>query len=173
MLKWWPFKKKYLLIAGGGFLLLICYQLAFKNTLAAWQLNRQLNKELVQSADISYPPGYLDRKSKNLERVLALYRSDTALFRSNTISTIAVLAEKCRVKLAEVPSQDVVYHTEGAIIQKLNFEGDFFALNVFLNQLESSEEVGMVRTVEFKLQRKDGQPAAKKLTMGVYMEILK
>jgi hypothetical protein len=173
MLKWWPYKKDYLLVVGAIILLLICYQLAFKNTFAAWQLNRQLNKQLLQSADISYPPGYFDRKSKNLERILGLYRSDTALFRSNTISTIAVLAEKHRIKLAEVPAQDLVYHTEGAIIQKLNFEGDFFALNEFLNQLESFENVGVVRSVEFKLEKKEAEPVAKKLIMGVYMEISK
>ncbi|SDQ01667.1 hypothetical protein SAMN05428975_5922 [Mucilaginibacter sp. OK268] len=171
MLKWWPFKKEYLLIAGAVILLLICYQLAFKNTITAWQFNRQLKTQLQQTGDISYQPGYLDRKSKNLEHILVLYRSDTALFRSNTISTIAVLAEKYRVKLAEVPAQDEVYHTERAIIQKLNFEGDFFALNSFLNQLESSESVGVVRAVEFKLQRKDAEPVSKKLMMGVYMEI--
>ncbi|NHA02489.1 hypothetical protein G7092_01710 [Mucilaginibacter sp. HC2] len=173
MLKWWPFKKDYLLIVAAVVLLLICYQLAFKNTIAAWQLNRQLNKQQLQTADVSYQPKYLDRKSKNLDHILDLYRSDTAVFRSNTISIIAVLAEKNRVKLAEVPAQDVVYNTEGAIIQKLNFEGNFFALNGFLNQLESSENVGIVRAVEFKLEKKDAEPVAKKLVMGIYMEIRK
>ncbi|MBB6126362.1 hypothetical protein [Mucilaginibacter lappiensis] len=173
MLKWWPLKKDYLLMAATVMILLICYQFAFKSTIAAWNFNRQMKEQLQQAGDITYQPGYLDRKSKNQERILALYRSDTALFRSNTISAIAVLAEKNRVKLAEVPAQDLVYHTEVAIIQKLNFEGDFFALNGFLNQLESAERLGVVRAVEFKLARKEADPVAKKLVMGVYMEISK
>lgn len=173
MWKYWPFKKDYLLIAGAVVLLLISYQLAIKNTLDAWRLNRQLSGRLQQGNDLSYQPGYLERKNKNLDNILALYQSDTAVFRSNTISTIAALAEKNKVRLSEVPVQEIIYHTTGSIIQKLNFEGDFFALNIFLNQLESLRDVGIPKAVNFKTERKNVDPESKKLVLEVYMEIRK
>ena len=173
MLKRWPFKKDYLLIAGTVLLFLICYQLAFKLTINDWQLNRQLTGEALQSGDLSYQPGYLERKDRNLEKILALYRSDTTLFRSSTLSAIAALAEKNRVKLTDVPVQESVYHTGRSIVQKLSFEGDFFALNGFLNQLESLGGVGMSRAVNFKTVRKGAEPGSGKLMLEVYMEICK
>lgn len=168
-----PVKKEYLLIVGGLLLFLLCYQLAFKDTIAAWQLNRELTGQLLQDHDLGYQPEYLERKSRNLDTILNIYRSDTVLFRNNTISRIAALADKNQVKLTEVPIQEAMYHTDRTIIQKLSFEGDFFALNSFLNQLESISGAGVPRSVVFRSSRKEGEPDRKKLSLEVYMEIRK
>lgn len=173
MLKQLLFKKNFLLAGGSLLLLLVCYQFAFKRTLDAWQLNRQLTEQLGSGNDLGYQPGYLDRKGRNLDRILELYRSDTTLFRSGTISTIAVLAAKYKVKLTVVPARDAIYQRDHSVIQKLGFEGDFFALNRFLNQLESSTGIGMPVAVDLKTQRKGINPDQQRLMMDVYMVILK
>lgn len=173
MLKYWPFKKDYLLVALAIFLAIVCYRFAIQNTLSAWRLNRELTGQLQESHDLSYQPGYLERKNKNLDRVLSLYVSDTTLFRSNTISVIAVLAEKNKVKLTGVPAQELFFHTEKSIMQRLSFEGDFFALISFLNQLESLDGVGIPKSVVFKTERKEIQLETNRLLMEVYMEIRK
>jgi len=174
MLKQLPLKKEYLLIAAAIVLLLLGYKLAFKQTFEAWQTNRQLKEQLARSSDLSYQPGYLERKSVNLNKVIDLYRADTAAFRNNSISTISVIAGKENVKLSEVPSQDPFFHTDKFIIQKLDFEGDFFSLTKTLNNLQATTGIGIIRSVSYKLTgnsmdlNKDRKPV-----LEVYLEIAK
>jgi hypothetical protein len=171
MWKYWPFRKDYLVYAGTALLFFICYQLTFSKTLADWRLYQQLNRELSAGNDLSYQPGYTERKSRNLERTLALYRSDTALFRSNTLSVIATLADKEHVRLSGVPAAEAIYHTERAILQKLRFTGDFFALNRLLYQLESTPGIGIARSVVYRTERKGAAPGPRTPVLEVLLEI--
>jgi hypothetical protein len=174
MLKQIPIKKEYLLIAAAIVLLLLSYQLAFKKTAEAWQVNKQLKAQVAQAADLSYEPAYLERKNNNLSKIIALYKTDTVTFRSNTISVISSIAEKENVKLSEVPLQDPIYHTDQFIIQKLNFEGSFFALTKVLNQLQATSGVGIVRAATYKVVGiRSGVDDVKKLVLEVYLETVK
>jgi hypothetical protein len=165
-------KKQYLLLAGTFLFVLISYQLAFKGTLAAWQTRGQLTAQLSRAADLAYQPGYLQRKNDNLEKVIRLYKADTVAFRSNSISRIAALAEKEKVKLSEVPIQDPFYHTGQFILQKLGFEGDFFALTRVLHQLQSTSGIGIIRSASYKVTGNSQNPAGDhKLVLEVYLEI--
>jgi type II secretory pathway component PulL len=172
MLKPLPFKKEYLLAAAAFLLLLLSYQLAFKRTIAAWQLNHQLKQQLAQSADISAQPQYQERKSINLEKIISLYRADSTEFRGNILSDIASLAAKEQVKLSGVPVRDPVYRSADMIIQRLNFEGNYFALTKALDRLQNTQGVGMVRSAAFKTGTDlSGKEKVKKLTLEVYCEI--
>jgi hypothetical protein len=173
MWKYWPFRKDYLVYTGAVLLLFISYQLAFSWTLAEWRLYRQLNQELATANDLNYQPGYMERKSRNLERVLSLYRSDTALFRSNTLSVIATLAEKQHVRLSGVPAGEDIFHTERSILQKLRFTGDFFSLNHFLYDLESTRGIGLPRSVAYRTERKAAAPGPGAPVLEVLLEISK
>ena len=174
MLKQLPFKKQYLFIGCSLLILYLCYQLAFKATIEAWHVNRQLTQQLTQSADLSYQPAYLERKNANLNKLLNRYKTDTVAFRSNIISTIASIAEKQNVKLSEVPVQDPLYHTDQVLIQKLDFEGDFFSLTKVLKQLQQTAHIGMVRAVTYRTIKMDsGTSAVKKLVLEIYFEIIK
>ncbi|WP_259071771.1 hypothetical protein HDF24_25505 [Mucilaginibacter sp. X4EP1] len=174
MLKNIPIKKEYLLVAGTIIAVLICYQLAFKKTIMAWQLNKQLNTQLTQASDLNVQPAYLERKSANLSKITALYKTDTTAFRSNVISNIAGIAEKENVKLSEVPLQDPSFHTDKFIIQKLDFEGDFFSLTKVLKQLQSTPQIGMLRSVSYKsIGIRSNSDESKKLVLEVYLELVK
>jgi len=172
MLKKLPFKKNHLLIAGIFILLWIGYNLAFKLTIAAWQINRQLKTQLRQSADISYQPAYLERKNANLSKIINLYRADTVSFRNNSISIISGIAEKENVKLSEVPTQDPFYHTDQFIIQKLGFEGVFFSLTKVFKQLQATNNIGIIRSATYKLTGlKTNMDNDKKLMLEVCLEL--
>ena len=167
-----PVKKEYLLIAATVIGLLVCYELAFKKTIAAWQLNSSLKSRLARSADLTYQPQYQERKNKNLDKIISLYKADTVNFRSNIIGIISTLAEKEDVKLSEVPTQDPLYHNDQFIIQKLNFEGDYFALLKVLKAIQSAGDIGIVRSVTIKtVMAASGSGQVKKLMMEVYLEI--
>lgn len=169
-----PFKKEYLLIAGTLVLFWICYQLAFKRTIEAWQLHSQLNSQLTRQADVSYQPGYLERKNSNLSRIIASFRIDSVMFRSNTITEIAALAEKEDAKLSAVPTEQLYYHTEHYILQQVEFEGDSFSLISLLNTLQKANNIGYVRSVSFKVKANHhNREEGKKLLMDVFLEAAK
>jgi hypothetical protein len=169
MIKQLPFKKEYLLLAATMVLLLLSYQLAFKKTINAWQLNSSLKQQLTRSTDVSFQPGYQERKNANLDQIIHLYQVDTSEFRSSIISTIAEIAGKENVKLSEVPTGDPAYHTSQFIIQRLRFEGDYFLLEKVLNRLRSVPGVGIIRSAQFKSTKNE---KTKKLLLEVYFEIL-
>jgi hypothetical protein len=174
MLKQVPIKKEYLLIAAAIVLLLLCYQLAFKKTVAAWQIYKQLKAQIAQASDLSYQPAYLERKNSNLSKIIGRYKTDTVTFRSNTISAVSSIAEKENVKLSEVPLQDPIYHTDEFIIQKLNFEGGFFALTKVLNRLHATAGIGVVRSATYKVTNlRSGVLDTKKLVLEVYLETVR
>ncbi len=174
MLKQIPIKKEHLFIIATVVIFSLCYQLAFKKTIAVWQIHRQLTTQIAQAGDLSYQPAYMERKSMNLSKVVGFYKADTVTFRSNTISKIAGIAEKENVKLSEVPLQDPLYHTDKFILQKLDFEGSFFAITRVLSQLQSTPDIGMVRAFTYRSTGiKSNNDEAKKLILEVYMEINK
>lgn len=170
MLKQLSIKREYLMIAATIILLLLCYKLAFKKTIEAWQIHKGLNAQLTQATDLSYQPAYVERKNSNLTKIINRYKTDTIAFRSNAISAISSIAEKENVKLSEVPLQDPLYHTEQFIIQKLNFEGDFFALTKTLDQLQATVGIGMVRSASYKMIiSRSSTDEVKKLVLEVYL----
>lgn len=153
MLKQLPFKKQYLLTGATIVLLLLSYRFAFKRTIEAWQINKNLKAQIAQSSDLSLQPAYLERKSNNLNKILSLYKTDTVAFRSNIISTISLIAEKEGVKLSDVPLQNALYRSDKYIIQKLSFEGEYFSLIKVLNHLQNSPGIGVVRSLILKMQK--------------------
>jgi len=172
MLKRLLIKKEYLLILASIVLLWLSYKLAFKGTIEAWQNNRQLKTQLTRSTDLSYQPGYLERKNSNLDKILKLYKADTAAFRNNSINIISAIAEKESVKLSEVPMQDPFYHTDKFIIQKLGFEGDFFSLTKVLHQLQLTNDIGIIRSATYKMSGTNPTTQKdKKLVLEVCLEI--
>ena len=174
MLKQLPIKKEYLLVTASVLLLIISYQLALKKTIEAWQEHSRLKKELSQSVGIDVQPAYLNRKNHNIDQIINIYKTDTTAFRSTAISAIASMAEKENVKLSEVPSQDPIYDTDKFIIQKLDFEGDYFALTRILNQLLAAKGIGMCRSASFKLiKNSTSTEEVKKLVLEVYLETVK
>lgn len=159
--------KQYLLAAAAIVLLLTCYELAFKDTIAAWQTNQRLKAQLAQVADMTLQPAYLARKNSNLSKIIGSYVSDTAAFRSNIIGSISSLAEKEHVKLSEVPSQNPLYQAGSFTVQKLGFEGGFIPLLKVLNQLQAQKGIGIVRSVNY---RASVQRQNKTIIMEVYLE---
>ena len=146
-----PLKKDYLLLAGVFALLLVSYQLAFNKTIALWQVHHNLEEKLALAGDVSAQPGYLNRKGKNLESILQLYRVDSAAFRNSVISSVSLIAARENVKLLEVPVEDPFYRTDRFTIQKLIFQGDYFSLLKTLNNLQQASAIGVIRSAALKL----------------------
>jgi hypothetical protein len=164
--------REYILVAATVILLMACYQLAFKKTITAWQINEQLKAQLAQSADVSTQPGYIQRKNANLDRTLDLYKADTINFRSNTISTISSVAERENVKVSAVPSNDPFYHTPQFVVQRLSLEGAYFDLVKTLNDLQSGTSMGVIRSVLIRSSASNASSASPKVIMEISFQVL-
>jgi len=172
MIKPGQIKKEYLLLAASLVLLVACYQLAFRKTIDAWRLHRQLESKLVQSSNVNFQSGYSERKSANISRILNLYKADTINFRSNIISRISSIAEKENVKLSEVPVEDPALHNNRLIVQKLAFEGDYFSLIKTLSELQKASGIGMIRSIDLKSVDLNGnENKIKKTLLKVSLEM--
>jgi hypothetical protein len=174
MLKQLPFKKEYLLVVAALLLALVSYQLAFKKTIEASQLNSQLKKRLAQSTDVRYQPGYLERKNNNLSDLVSHFKADTIGLRNNILNTISTIAEKENVKVSEVPPLDPVYLTDKYVIQKLNLEGDYNGLEKVIYQIQSTAQIGFLRAVTFKIiQSPSLHGNLNKLTLEISLELIR
>ncbi len=174
MLKKIPVKNEYLLIAATILLLFVSYQLAFKKTIEAWKLNSSLEKKLSQSNDIAIQPDYLERKNKNLDKLIGLYKADTTALRNNLINVVSLLADKENVKLSEVPMQDIANISDHYIIERLQFEGDYFSLMKLSDRLQQENDIGMIRSESLKVTEVNTSSSkVKKLGLEVMLEMVK
>ena len=174
MLKKIAVKNEYFLIAGTLLLLFLSYELAFKKTLEAWQLNSNLKSRLLQSNNIAVQPEYLKRKNTNLDKLIGLYKADTTVLRNNLINIVSLLANKENVKLSEVPVQDPANISEHFIIERLHFEGDYFSLMRLSEKLQKENNIGMVRSESWKVSELNtSSNKVKKLGLEMLLEISK
>ncbi len=147
--------KLYLLIALALISLLLSYIFAFKLTFEAFQLNQRYKGEILKTSNTEFLPSYEIRKSKNLDKLLNRYTLDSSFFRNKILSSISYLASESGVKLTEVPTLDPKFNTEYFMVQRLDFEGDYFSLIKFLNQLETSPKLGMPRSLLLYLPKQN------------------
>ncbi|MFD0766146.1 hypothetical protein ACFQZI_14880 [Mucilaginibacter lutimaris] len=153
--------------------LFICYQLAIKNTLMAWQINRQFRTDLAASAGISAQPGYLVRKQKNLQGIVERYSADSNAFRSAVITGTALIANRRNIVVSTIPLQEPGLQTIRTAVERVNFTGGYFQLLQALRDMEDAKDLGLLRSVKFSLLRAPGQQTAKTLEMSVYLQVIK
>lgn len=167
-----PLKKTYLLAALTVVLILLSIRLAFYKTWQARQINKALTVQLAQSTDVSYQPGYLERKNSNLNKTLGQYKVDTLTYQSTVLSALSALAEQEKVKIAELPVQreDPYYQAVHYNIQKLTLEGDYFALTKFLHKAELLSAVGRIRAASYQITRRAASSEKGSLQLQVYLE---
>jgi len=167
-------KKGYLLAALAFVLTLLSARFAFWNTWQAWQLNKQLNSRIGEASDISFQPGYLERKGKNLAKAIYLYQVDTLAYRNMVLTSISSLAEKEKVRIVDVPTEgnNSYYQTRLYKVEKIELEGEYTNLMRFYNQLFSIKGIGMIRSVLFThLQQRGLVKVEGSLRLLMYLEI--
>jgi hypothetical protein len=167
------FNRQNALIIALAILLVLCYQMAFKKTIAAWQLNQTLKNQLSQSTGTMVPPDYIARKNLNLSKILELYNADTTNFRSNTLGKISFAAEKENVSLSEVPVADPLNNNKKFRVEKLVFKGDYFSLLKILAQLRLTKNIGFIRSVAIKNPARNNDKNSASLSMELFFLIKK
>ncbi|HEY9001295.1 MAG TPA: hypothetical protein VIM89_08070 [Mucilaginibacter sp.] len=164
-------ESKWILPAFVATLALLGYLLAFKNTIRAWQENTKINEMLATYTTPGRSIGYDKRRLTELGQLLGRLKADTAGFRSNTLSQVAEIAGKENVKLTEVPAAGLISQSRSIRLQKLSFEGDYFALLKALYRLEHAAGTGFIRSVALRKEvslENDEKP--QKMILDIYLE---
>ena len=154
-------------------ILLICYQMAIRKTVAAWRVNLDLKKERSQTTDISTSTTYLLRKHKNLEAIVHRYTEDSTTFRSDIISRVALIASKNNISVNSVPGAAANLQTPELGVEKLELQGRFFPLLTTLQAIEHGEHIGTVRSLKISKTRPSASPTDEMLHMEVFLEVIK
>lgn len=155
------------MIAGSLVLLLVSYQLAFKETLNSWQINRQLTEQVEGMDNLSDQPGLTGRKYSNLEKILDQYRVDTARFKANLVTNLSILAEKNDVRLTGVPEPNLNGFYNHLKINLIVLQGPYYNLVKFLYSTEDRVSIGRIRSV--KINKTNAQDSeVSNLEMTVY-----
>jgi hypothetical protein len=171
-----PALKAYLLPAFVALLLVLSYPFAFKKTMEAWQLNRELSLRAARASDLSVQPSYLERQQQNLSRALDLFRVDSLNYRSRLLQAVGGAAEAEKVRILELPEEplNAYYLSPLFSAHRISFEGDYFALERLLARLDTLPSLGFLRSAEFKaIERHTALGTVKALTLQVYLEALR
>jgi hypothetical protein len=167
------FKNQYAFPVAVVIFMLICYQAAIKKTLLAWHLNRQFKRELTAGADVSAQPGFMLRKQKNLQSIVARYSADSNAFRSAVITRTAFIANRRNIVVSAVPMEDPGLQTGRTAVERVNFNGSYFQLLQALQDMERAQDIGLLRSVKFSLLRGNEPLRSKILEMSVCLQVIK
>lgn len=165
--------RKYLAVAISVLLLVVCYQLAFYRTIDALNINKALQSKNALASDLTGEPGALNRQLENLDKALSQYQSDSASLRANALTIISSVAKTNNARLEEVPVEDPMFHSPQFTIQRLAFSGDFNALVKTLYRLESTQKIGMIRSVSIRSSKNIETHPSQKNVMDLLTETTK
>lgn len=144
--------KNKLLIPVGLILLLLCWNLAVKNTYRAVSLNKQLKRSTSEIQDLSGNPYFLKRKAAALTQVLSQYRVDSSDWQNEFWLKVSGIAASGGLQVIYQPdnnlsSSDTI---EAALQQTIRFKGEFKELVCLLDSLEHSKGTGKLISACFE-----------------------
>ncbi|WCT13660.1 hypothetical protein [Mucilaginibacter jinjuensis] len=161
-----------LLIVASILLLVISYQLSFKKTIEAWQLNRKF-KTQVTGMTLNSQPAYLERQDRILRSVIHTYQIDTVNYKNSMAMEVAEVGDKEHVRIVEVPMKSGISDNH-YLVQKIVLKGDFFDLLKTLNHLHQLNRIGYIRSVSLKkLRQLDRSKTSNDLNLEIYTAIIK
>jgi hypothetical protein len=156
-------QKNRVLIVAAILLLYIAYVFAFKNTVNAIQLNKQLQAEqnADHAMDSSFPQ--LSRKNSFYTNALKAYYVKNNDYENRLWQVLSDLAIEQKVKINFSPKPQAQTDTttlqKGLLVQQFAFKGNYFNLVKLLDTLDKSKAIGKISTL--KLMRPKDQDTKK------------
>lgn len=167
-------KKDYLLLGGSILLLIMAYRFAFSRTVAEWHLHRNLTAQVAASHTLDDQPAYMERKTANLAAVIRRYRADTTLFRTGSLNSIALIAQRHEARLVSIPSADAQADTGKVLTEKVTLQGHYANLLSTADELSRTSGIGWLRSVNLSTIRKtDTLREKNELQLALYIQVLK
>jgi hypothetical protein len=162
-------QKKQLLIAGGLLVLFLCYFLALEPTLAAFSLNKELNKNTlidVNEKKINQVKAKLTQVEENLKS----NENDPSQLRKRIVSQITTASAQLGIRIINIPEESIVQKEDYTLINNtIEVQGGFEKLNQLMHQLE--REVSVAKVVSSKFETRLNRISKKnELVLTLYFQ---
>ncbi|OJW17955.1 hypothetical protein [Mucilaginibacter sp. 44-25] len=163
------FSKRYAVPVASILFLLLCYQLAFKKTLEAWQLHRRFQQELSTAQGIGSTPALMIRKQRNLDRIVQHFRWDTTSYRSSIIEQISKFSSAQKVGFHTLPQREPGLQSDQLQVERVVLNGTFPDLLKMLHTMEQTSSLGVVRSIKISSPDEHAEKKGNSLEMSVYL----
>jgi len=165
--------KTALAILSGVFAILIFYRFVFSKTIAVYEQNKllsdkveQVNDALLNLKSTKMRLDYIDDKIGNV-------KLDSLEVQQNILHKVSAIVEKNPlVKIEEFSSPNSwIENGIKTEVTTIIMKSDFKNLLIFLNELESSQDIGKVISAKFAMKKTGNN--SKSLFLTVYLQNVK
>jgi hypothetical protein len=155
-------------------LLVAGIKLAILPTWELYQENDKLNAKAKLITDVAYHPGYQQRKLRELDSIISLYKVDPLNWQARSMQVIGLLAEKEGIRIVDLPAKDSDLRDSSSIaLRALTLEGSFAGLTRVYRQLQKERGIGVVRSATYHLVGREVSTDTQHLQLVLYWEWLK
>lgn len=166
-------KKVKLLLIGGIVFLFISYLFAFKRTINLYSDYREIKEKLKLVDSAPQTIAGLQSQLNGIDKIISKNNQGGMDTRFALLGVASEYCQRNRTSLTEMPkslfTQESDYNIETIT---LVMEGSFFNLLKFVYQLERSDNIGKVASVEFKTIN-DIITKENKLIVSIYIQTVK
>ena len=167
-------KKNGLLLVAMVLVLLLSWNLAFRNTYNAFLTNQRLSVQAANPESLAYHSGYLQEKNALLDSIVQVYTADSAIWHNSFWMNVgkAVPSEGIRVIYQAEANRNAENISSGILQEQISFESDFRSLLVLLDTLDKQKETGYINSVSFVRDKSKRTTDTEKLRMRVVFGVV-
>ena len=147
-------QKNIVLLIGFFLLILVCYQLAFKNTLEQKKEYTSLKNQEQLFKNVPKQLAVLKQKEVYYDSLLTKYQLDGSSIQNNLLKTINSFANSNTIKVVSFLEPHVISKND-LVLKTYDFvlEGDYNAINKLIYQLEQQTKFGEVINLHFEKKK--------------------
>ncbi len=173
-LKHISYKQKLRLLVVGSLLFLIgCYQLAIKNTIHAYNENRNTEVAIAGSATALNNIAAYNAKLAMYNENLGSFEFNDQVNHEDAFAKITAYCGLHKIKVAAIPDLSINKHPEFDVYtSEIVVQGDFISLLKLVHWLEQKEKVGRISAIHF-FKKKEKRSKKQKLNVRIYIQNIK
>ncbi|WP_276090984.1 hypothetical protein [Pedobacter sp. JY14-1] len=147
---------------------LVCWQLAFKKTWAAYGLYRQLTAAAAPSAELGISPGYTARRTQAMEQLYNRFEIDSAFWKGQLWNACATLGPVQGLQVKAFPGWERDSLAGRPVLrQHIELSGAYFKLLAMQRQLDTAARIGRITTLIYRRAPRDLQTTMELIFTGI------
>jgi hypothetical protein len=151
-------------------ILVVCYKLAFSNTILEYKKYKEYVTQNAGTNNSENSLTALNSKKAAIEALLKQYELDTLNTNKNLISVVTNFCNENRLDFKEYKPLNIFHVQELPVFTRaITVEGDFIKCLQLVYALENELQVGRVSSVQYKTYE-DPQTKALRLTCTLYIQ---
>lgn len=167
-------RKNQLLILSMVIVLFIAWNLAFKNTFVAIELNNTLNSQNRDAQNLSYNASYMAEKSFLLDSIVSRYKVDSAGWKNSFWTNVSRSIASPDISVIYQPDDKYKDEESSSTIERqhITFDADYKKLVILLDSLQKKNEAGYISSVSFNTTKKNRSEGAASVKMKVVFSVV-